>query len=527
MGRKKIQISRIGDERNRQVTFTKRKFGLMKKAYELSVLCDCEIALIIFNSSSKLFQYASTDMDKVLLKYTEYNEPHESRTNKDIIEALNKKEHKGCESPEPVDSDPYGGGLRVDEKYDRIPDDYQRVMHQNAMRHSMQQYNQMQASINMPLHGAPPGMYPSPQPGLMPPTPQPPHHNHAMSGSPGLLQPPPQVLSPRPHSTGGMSDHMSHSPVPNGYPQHISPCSSPGGLSTASPNMMVHNGSSNMSHHKTSPSVTPSATPTPQQFRPSPNNMRMMGPTRPDHLGVPENRSPNCLTPGMPMGSSNMPNMAYSQGMPSPSYPQNEFPMNNAEMNAGGGVGGMGFNQWNPGHMNSVSPQNAGMVSHHSPTPMGNISSGQVSPLAINTLSGMRIKSEPITPPRDTTTPSGQLRPLSSGTGHLSPSSGVAGHLSPSSGMPGAGHLSPSGGGNNSGGGGGGGGGGGCSGAMPGHLSPSNMGPMGHISPTVPGHISPAQQMAAHSNNNSPTTGQHLDHDSPMVKRSRMEGWTT
>ena len=68
------------------MTFTKRKFGLMKKAYELSVLCDCEIALIIFNSTNKLFQYASTDMDKVLLKYTEYNEPHESRTNKDIID---------------------------------------------------------------------------------------------------------------------------------------------------------------------------------------------------------------------------------------------------------------------------------------------------------------------------------------------------------------------------------------------------------------------------------------------------------
>ena len=52
------------------MTFTKRKFGLMKKAYELSVLCDCEIAVIIFNSHNKLFQYASTDMDKVLLKYT-------------------------------------------------------------------------------------------------------------------------------------------------------------------------------------------------------------------------------------------------------------------------------------------------------------------------------------------------------------------------------------------------------------------------------------------------------------------------
>ena len=65
MGRKKISIQRISDERNRQVTFTKRKFGLMKKAYELSVLCDCEIAVIIFNSHNKLFQYASTDMDRV------------------------------------------------------------------------------------------------------------------------------------------------------------------------------------------------------------------------------------------------------------------------------------------------------------------------------------------------------------------------------------------------------------------------------------------------------------------------------
>lgn len=67
----------------------------MKKAYELSVLCDCEIALIIFNSSNKLFQYASTDMDKVLLKYTEYNEPHESRTNSDIVEVS----HSAVQSP--------------------------------------------------------------------------------------------------------------------------------------------------------------------------------------------------------------------------------------------------------------------------------------------------------------------------------------------------------------------------------------------------------------------------------------------
>ena len=59
MGRKKINIARISDERNRQVTFTKRKFGLMKKAYGLSVLCDCEIAVIIFNSHNKVRQEKS------------------------------------------------------------------------------------------------------------------------------------------------------------------------------------------------------------------------------------------------------------------------------------------------------------------------------------------------------------------------------------------------------------------------------------------------------------------------------------
>ena len=58
----------------------------MKKAYELSVLCDCEIALIIFTSNNKLYQYASSDMDKVLLKYTEYNDTVVSQTNKDILE---------------------------------------------------------------------------------------------------------------------------------------------------------------------------------------------------------------------------------------------------------------------------------------------------------------------------------------------------------------------------------------------------------------------------------------------------------
>uniref|UniRef100_G3W9G6 Myocyte enhancer factor 2C n=2 Tax=Metatheria TaxID=9263 RepID=G3W9G6_SARHA len=118
-----IKPKRSSKEKRKQVTFTKRKFGLMKKAYELSVLCDCEIALIIFNSTNKLFQYASTDMDKVLLKYTEYNEPHESRTNSDIVETLRKKGLNGCDSPDPDADDSVGHSPESEDKYRKINED--------------------------------------------------------------------------------------------------------------------------------------------------------------------------------------------------------------------------------------------------------------------------------------------------------------------------------------------------------------------------------------------------------------------
>lgn len=93
MGRKKIKIQPLTDDRNRQVTFVKRKFGLMKKAYELSVLCDCEIALIIFNHNNKLVQYASSDMDRILLRYTDHPGVPETRTNNDFLQLLEQHEN--------------------------------------------------------------------------------------------------------------------------------------------------------------------------------------------------------------------------------------------------------------------------------------------------------------------------------------------------------------------------------------------------------------------------------------------------
>ncbi|MCL7024854.1 hypothetical protein MKW94_011652 [Papaver nudicaule] len=61
MGRGKIEIKRIENTTNRQVTFSKRRGGLLKKAHELAVLCDAQLGLIIFSSSGKLFEYCSSD----------------------------------------------------------------------------------------------------------------------------------------------------------------------------------------------------------------------------------------------------------------------------------------------------------------------------------------------------------------------------------------------------------------------------------------------------------------------------------
>uniref|UniRef100_A0A2N9HDB2 MADS-box domain-containing protein n=1 Tax=Fagus sylvatica TaxID=28930 RepID=A0A2N9HDB2_FAGSY len=61
MGRGKIEIKRIENTTNRQVTFCKRRNGLMKKAFELSVLCDCELALVCFSSRGRLYEYASNN----------------------------------------------------------------------------------------------------------------------------------------------------------------------------------------------------------------------------------------------------------------------------------------------------------------------------------------------------------------------------------------------------------------------------------------------------------------------------------
>nr|BAI68389.1 DEFICIENS protein [Antirrhinum majus] len=59
MARGKIQIKRIENQTNRQVTYSKRRNGLFKKAHELSVLCDAKVSIIMISSTQKLHEYIS------------------------------------------------------------------------------------------------------------------------------------------------------------------------------------------------------------------------------------------------------------------------------------------------------------------------------------------------------------------------------------------------------------------------------------------------------------------------------------
>ncbi|PIA57093.1 hypothetical protein AQUCO_00600074v1 [Aquilegia coerulea] len=71
MGRGKIEIKRIENPTNRQVTYSKRRAGILKKAKELNVLCDAQVALIMFSTTDKLTDFVSpnTTMKKTFDMY--------------------------------------------------------------------------------------------------------------------------------------------------------------------------------------------------------------------------------------------------------------------------------------------------------------------------------------------------------------------------------------------------------------------------------------------------------------------------
>ncbi|KAF9232447.1 hypothetical protein BU15DRAFT_90642 [Melanogaster broomeanus] len=95
MGRRKIEIQPITHERNRSVTFLKRKNGLFKKAYELGVLCSVDVAVIIFEERAghhlKLYQYCSGDIHDIVQRHVRYDGEKDTRTPHDFANNSNAK----------------------------------------------------------------------------------------------------------------------------------------------------------------------------------------------------------------------------------------------------------------------------------------------------------------------------------------------------------------------------------------------------------------------------------------------------
>ncbi|KAF2118599.1 hypothetical protein BDV96DRAFT_464420, partial [Lophiotrema nucula] len=85
MGRRKIEIKAIKDDRNRSVTFLKRKGGLFKKAHELSVLCSVDVAVIIFGHNKKLYEFSSGDINETIGRYQYYGGAHEHKGPEDFM----------------------------------------------------------------------------------------------------------------------------------------------------------------------------------------------------------------------------------------------------------------------------------------------------------------------------------------------------------------------------------------------------------------------------------------------------------
>ncbi|NWV15055.1 MEF2A factor, partial [Ptilonorhynchus violaceus] len=409
MGRKKIQITRIMDERNRQVTFTKRKFGLMKKAYELSVLCDCEIALIIFNSSNKLFQYASTDMDKVLLKYTEYNEPHESRTNSDIVETLRKKGLNGCESP---DADDYFEHSPLSEdRFSKLNEDSDFIFKRGPPGLPAQNFSM---SVTVPVSNPNTLTYSNPGSSLVSPSLaasssltdttmlSPPQSTLHRNVSPGAPQRPPST-----GNAGGMLGTTDLS-VPNGA--GTSPVGNGFVNSRASPSLLGTSGGGNGLGK-----VMPTKSPPPpgggnlgmNNRKPDlrvvipPSSKGMMPPLNTQRISSSQSTQP-LATPVVSVTTPSLPpqGLVYSA---MPTAYNTDYSLTSADLSAL-----QGFNS--PG-MLSLGQVSAWQQHHLGPAALSSLVTGsqlsQGSNLSINTNQNINIKSEPISPPRDRVTPSG------------------------------------------------------------------------------------------------------------------------
>ncbi|XP_044954827.1 MADS-box transcription factor 23-like isoform X1 [Hordeum vulgare subsp. vulgare] len=76
MVRGKTVMEKIENTTSRQVTFSKRKGGLFKKARELGVLCDAEVGVLLFSNTGRLYDYSNSNsgMKSLIERYQHVKE---------------------------------------------------------------------------------------------------------------------------------------------------------------------------------------------------------------------------------------------------------------------------------------------------------------------------------------------------------------------------------------------------------------------------------------------------------------------
>jgi len=70
----------MSNESNLQVTFSKRRSGLFKKASELCTLCGADVALVVFSPGEKVFSFGHPNVDTVIDRYLSRVPPQNSGT---------------------------------------------------------------------------------------------------------------------------------------------------------------------------------------------------------------------------------------------------------------------------------------------------------------------------------------------------------------------------------------------------------------------------------------------------------------
>ncbi|KAA8540976.1 hypothetical protein F0562_024886 [Nyssa sinensis] len=92
MGRVKLKIKRLESSSNRQVTYSKRRNGILKKARELSILCDIDIILLMFSPTGKptLFRGERSNIDAVIAKFAQLTPQERAKRKLESLEALKK-----------------------------------------------------------------------------------------------------------------------------------------------------------------------------------------------------------------------------------------------------------------------------------------------------------------------------------------------------------------------------------------------------------------------------------------------------